>query len=97
MFHMSIGAGLDWMGRPSSDMAMHSHSFFLLCLMWAIMMIAMMAPTLIPALQSYGDLIKSANGTPGGWLGFVVGYMVVWSFVAIAFAGMQTGFFYLGW
>ena len=97
MFDMSVGAGLDWMGRPTSDMVMHSHSFFLLCLMWAIMMIAMMAPTLIPALQSYSDLIKSANGTPGGWLGFVVGYMVVWSTVAIAFAGMQTGFFYLGW
>ena len=97
MFHMSIGAGLDWMGRPSSDMAMHSHSFFLLCLMWAIMMVAMMLPTLVPALQSYSDLIKSANGTPAGWLGFVVGYMFVWSFVAIAFAAMQTGFFYLGW
>ena len=28
MFDMSVGAGLDWMGRPSSDMAMQSHSFF---------------------------------------------------------------------
>lgn len=97
VFDMSTAAGLDWIGRPFTDKAMLPHSFFVLCLMWAIMMIAMMLPTLVPALQSYGDLIKSANGTPSGWLGFVVGYAAVWILVSIVFAAMQTGLFYLGW
>jgi len=97
VFDMSITAGIDWMGKPSADHSMMPHSFLVLCLMWAIMMIAMMAPTLIPALQSYIDLIGSANGTVLGWLGFLFGYLLIWILGAVAFAGMQMGLFHLGW
>ncbi len=97
MFDMSVAAGIDWMGKPSTDHSMLPHSFLLMCFMWAIMMIAMMLPTLIPALQSYIDLIGSANGTVLGWLGFLFGYMSIWIIGAIAFAGLQVSLFYLGW
>ncbi|MGB0557580.1 MAG: DUF2182 domain-containing protein [Paracoccaceae bacterium] len=54
--------------------------------MWAVMMAAMMLPTMVPTLKSYEDLMLSANGTRAGWLGVVLGYGIVW----VAFAACIT-------
>jgi len=49
-------------------------------------MAAMMLPTMVPTLRSYEDLMVSANGTRGGWIGVLLGYFVVW----VGFAALIT-------
>jgi predicted metal-binding membrane protein len=98
MYSMSIGMGLDLIGRPgpmaevmrnmdpTMDMHMPMAEFGPLFWMWAIMMAAMMLPTMVPTLSSYEDLIRSANGSQAGWLGVLLGYGMVW----LAFAAVIT-------
>ncbi len=98
MVAMSLGMGLDVLGRPDKmaqmmaamdprmDMDMPMARFSPLFGMWAAMMAAMMLPTIVPTLTSYEDLMRSANGTRAGWLGVLLGYFVVW----VAFAAMIT-------
>jgi len=98
MYSMSIGMGLDLIGRPNEmaqrmaamdprmDMYMPMAEFGPLFAMWAIMMAAMMLPTLVPTLSSYEDLIHSADGSRAGWFGVLAGYGVVW----VAFAALIT-------
>lgn len=92
MFAMARMMGLDWIGRPVSmmmekdGMSMAMTTFGALFPMWAIMMAAMMLPTLVPTLRSYEDLIVSADGTRMGWLGVVSGYFIIW----VGFAGVIT-------
>ncbi|QBF32074.1 DUF2182 domain-containing protein [Thalassococcus sp. S3] len=99
MYSMSISMDLDLIGRPGEvgqrmaamdprmDMYMPMAEFGPLFAMWAIMMAAMMLPTLVPTLRSYEDLMISADGTRAGWLGVVLGYLLVW----VAFAAVITG------
>ena len=64
---------------PTGEMPMMQMTTFgALFPMWAIMMAAMMLPTMVPTLRAYEDLMASANGTRAGWLGVVLGYFVVW-------------------
>jgi predicted metal-binding membrane protein len=55
--------------------------------MWAVMMAAMMLPTMVPTLNAYEDLIVSANGSRAGWLGVLAGYGIMW----VGFAALITG------
>jgi predicted metal-binding membrane protein len=99
MYTMAIGMGLDVLGRPDAsaramaamdprmDMRMPMAEFWPLASMWAIMMAAMMLPTLVPTLRAYEDLMVSADGTRAGWLGVVLGYGIVW----VGFAALITG------
>ena len=93
MFAMARGAGLDVLGRPG---AMHGMGmapmtgFATLAGMWAVMMAAMMLPTLVPTLRSYEDLMVSADATRAGWLGVILGYLAVWIGAALLFAGAQV-------
>ena len=99
MFSMSRDMDLDLIGRPGPmgqtmaamdprmDMYMPMAEFGPLFSMWAIMMAAMMLPTLVPTLRSYDDLIRSANGSRAGWLGVLAGYWLVW----VGFAALITG------
>ena len=98
MYSMAIGMDLDLIGRPGPigeamrtmdprmDMYMPMAEFGPLFGMWAVMMAAMMLPTLVPTLRAYDDLIASANGTPMGWLGVLLGYAVMW----VGFAALIT-------
>ena len=91
--------GLDLIGRPGAmatamrnmnpnmDMPMPMAQFRPLFSMWALMMAAMMLPTLVPTLRSYEDLMISADGSRLGWLGVVIGYLLVW----VGFAALITG------
>ena len=99
MYSMSLSMDVDFIGRPGEmgarmaamdprmPMYMPMANFGPLFAMWAIMMAAMMLPTLVPTLRSYEDLMVSADGTRAGWLGVLLGYFVVW----IAFAALITG------
>lgn len=92
LYRMAGMAGVDWIGRPQMSGAgsamkpMVMASFGTLFWMWAVMMAAMMLPTMVPTLASYDKLILSANGTRGGWLGVLAGYLVVW----VVFAALIT-------
>ena len=99
MYVMAMDMDLDWIGRPGPmgqamadmdprmPMDMPMARFGPLFAMWAIMMAAMMLPTLVPTLRAYEDLMVSANGTRAGWLGVLLGYFVVW----VGFAAVITG------
>ena len=98
LFMMVIDMDIDLIGRPSAmglviesldprmPMYVPMANFGPLFAMWAIMMVAMMLPTLVPTLRSYEDLIASADGSRVGWLGVLLGYFVVW----LIFAGVIT-------
>ena len=59
--------------------------------MWAVMMAAMMLPTMVPTLRSYEDLMISADGTRIGWLGVLLGYSIVWIGFALFITTVQMG------
>lgn len=99
MYAMSMDMDLDLLGRPGEmgarmaamdprmPMYMPMANFGPLFWMWAIMMAAMMFPTLVPTLRAYEDLMSSANGTRAGWVGVLLGYFLVW----VGFAALITG------
>ncbi|WP_338548534.1 DUF2182 domain-containing protein [Roseovarius phycicola] len=82
---MSMGEGMMAMDRFGSIFAM-----------WAIMMAAMMLPTMVPTLRAYEDLIHSANGTTPGWLGVLLGYFAVWVGFAALITLVQLGLLFGG-
>lgn len=102
LYMMAMHMGLDVIGRPVGpmaetmramdprmDMYMPMASFGPVFAMWAVMMAAMMLPTLVPTLGVYDDLIRAADGTRAGWLGVLLGYSLVWIGFAAAIAGVQ--------
>jgi predicted metal-binding membrane protein len=52
--------------------------------MWALMTIAMMAPTALPVLRSLHDMLAASSVKP--WWSFLSGYLVIW----LGFAGAAT-------
>ncbi len=80
-------------GHMAMDNSMTS--FLPLAGMWAIMMAAMMLPTMVPTLRSYEDLMTSANGTMVGWLGVLLGYSIVWVLFSVIISGTQLALLYL--
>lgn len=110
MFMMARGMDLDLIGRPGpmgqrmADMdpwmemgaAMPMAQFGPLFAMWAIMMAAMMLPTLVPTLRAYEDLITSADGTRRGWSGVLLGYFIAWVGFAAVITGVQLALLYGG-
>ncbi|MCB4378895.1 DUF2182 domain-containing protein [Synechococcus sp. MU1644] len=108
MYSMSLSMDVDLFGRPGDmgarmaamdprmPMYMPMANFGPLFAMWAIMMAAMMLPTLVPTLRSYEDLMVSANGTRAGWLGVLLGYFVVWVAFAALISAVQLALLYGG-
>lgn len=108
LYSMAVGMDLDLIGQPGPmgdamrrmdprmDMYMPMANFWPLFWMWAVMMAAMMLPTLVPTLQSYDDLITSADGSRAGWLGVISGYLIVWIAFAALIAGVQLALLFGG-
>jgi predicted metal-binding membrane protein len=108
MAAMSLGMGLDLIGRPNEmaqvmagmdprmPMSMPMAQFGPLFGMWAVMMAAMMLPTMVPTLMRYEDLMHSANGTRAGWFGVLLGYFVVWVGFAAVITAVQLGLLFAG-
>ena len=90
MISMAQMSGVDWIGRPVGMNMMPMTTLGALFPMWAIMMAAMMMPTLVPTLSSYDGLIRSAGATRGGWVGVLLGFMAVWVGVALVIAVLQA-------
>jgi len=91
LFAMNMDAGLNLLGRPMSmgvaEMGAHAHAHAhgaagwglgVVFSMWALMVAAMMLPTMVPALSVYDDLIRGADGTRAGWFGVIAGYGLAW-------------------
>ena len=95
MFVMARMSGVDVVGRPVGMNMMPMETFWALFPMWAIMMAAMMLPTLMPTLRSYEDLMTSADGTRAGWIGVMLGYFIVWAgfaaLISVAQVALLTG------
>ncbi|MFZ5963925.1 DUF2182 domain-containing protein [Thalassococcus sp. BH17M4-6] len=108
LYMMAMDMGLDLLGRPDAmgeamrgmdprmDMKMPMAEFGPLFTMWAIMMAAMMLPTLVPTLRAYDDLIVSAGATRAGWLGVLAGYFAVWVGFAALIAAAQQALLFAG-
>ncbi len=109
IYVMSVDMDVDWIGRPGPmgeamrqmdprmPMYMPMANFGPLFWMWAIMMAAMMLPTMVPTLRAYEDLMQSANGTRAGWLGVVFGYFIVWIGFAGIITSIQLALLFGGW
>ena len=90
MGSMSKDQGMVNMGSMSNGMKMDNSMtrFLPLFGMWAVMMAAMMLPTMVPTLKSYEDLMISADGTRIGWIGLLLGYSIIW----VTFSALITAF-----
>jgi len=97
MSNMDMSKKMTSIDPMKGHMAMDNSmtSFLPLAGMWAIMMAAMMLPTMVPTLRSYEDLMTSANGTWVGWLGVLIGYSIVWVFFSVIISGTQLALLYL--
>jgi len=97
MSKMDISKKMTSMNPMNGHMAMDTSMtrFLPLAGMWAIMMAAMMLPTMVPTLRSYEDLMTSANGTRVGWLGVLLGYSIVWVLFSLIISGTQLALLYL--
>lgn len=89
LFMMARMSGVDVIGRPVGMNMMPMTTFGALFPMWAVMMAAMMLPTLIPTLRTYERLMVSADGTRAGWVGVLLGYFIVWVGFAAVIAAVQ--------
>jgi predicted metal-binding membrane protein len=108
LYSMSTGMDLDLIGRPEPmaqtmrgmdpniGMSMPMAEFWPLFYMWAIMMAAMMLPTLVPTLRSYEDLMISADGSRAGQFGVLLGYFAVWVGFAALITVVQLGLLFSG-
>jgi predicted metal-binding membrane protein len=97
LYSMSSMAGLNLIGVQTGHNMMMAQAFSTLFWMWAIMMAAMMLPTMVPTLRSYDDLIASANGNRAGWYGVALGYFAIWVCFAVLIAALQLVAFGFGW
>ena len=97
MSNMDMSKKLTSMNTMKGHMAMDNSMtrFLPLAGMWAIMMSAMMLPTMVPTLRSYEDLMTSANGTRVGWLGVLFGFSIVWVLFSLIISGTQLALLYL--
>jgi predicted metal-binding membrane protein len=82
-------------GLPAALLSLCSRSaadagLFAAVLMWALMTLAMMAPTAFPAFRTYADLTQTAAA--GSWplAALIGGYLVVWLGFAVLAALLQT-------
>jgi predicted metal-binding membrane protein len=65
--------------------------FWPLVVMWALMALAMMLPTFVPALRCFLDLSQTGATTARGAVALVAGYGAVWFAASVIGAGAQFG------
>lgn len=67
-----------------------------LTVMWAVMSLAMMAPTILPSLVTYDDLRRTGAANRLGFVAVIAGYSAVWFGFAVVAASAQVGLSRLG-
>ena len=99
MAHMSLamadmmagGAAQAWMPPPSGPWS--GYDFWMLFLMWAIMMVAMMTPTSLPMLRMFRTMQRNRARRGLGfssWAFLLAGYLAAWTlFSALATVGQK--------
>ena len=96
IYSMSVSMGLDLLGKNIMSMNMKAMdmssiaTFTMLLPMWSIMMVAMMLPAMVPTFITYQDLIKSYEGSWKGWIGILIGYILIWIFFSFNISILQT-------
>lgn len=68
--------------RPNADILDFPRFF----LMWSLMSIGMMLPTIIPILNTYDDLMKVKIGTKRGFYNLLIGFFSIW----MVFSGLVS-------
>ena len=66
--------------------------FFLICLMWVVMMVAMMVPGASPMIAAFAAINRRRREAGDPWVRtavFLLGYLLVWSVFGAAAAGLQ--------
>lgn len=71
----------------------HAGDFLAACLLWTVMMVAMMLPTAVPAIDLFGTFARKrmtviGRAAPTSW--FVLGYIAVWTAVSLIAAAGQA-------
>ena len=85
VYLMASGQG-SWFCGPDQVLMLPYLGLAALIPMWAVMMLAMMLPTLWPTLSTYDTLAVSSSS---GWAGLVLGYGAVWAVGSVIFALLQ--------
>ncbi|MEE9428007.1 MAG: DUF2182 domain-containing protein, partial [Paracoccaceae bacterium] len=88
IYDMSRGGG--FLCGPDTVRLLPLGGFWALFPMWAVMMAAMMLPTIIPTLRTYDTLPVAAKAGVSGWAGIVLGYSMVWLVGSTGFAALQV-------
>lgn len=86
------GGGLLRMGTPGTAGA-PLEQFTAAFLMWAVMMVAMMLPTAVRAIDVFGSFAtkrRSATGSAAATSWFVLGYLAVWTAYSVLAAAGQV-------
>ena len=89
LYQMARGQG-GFLCGPGAVRLLPLGGFGALYPMWAVMMAAMMLPTIIPTLKAYHTLPAAAGASLAGWWGVVVGYAGVWLVGSAGFAALQV-------
>ncbi len=75
----------------AASMSAMSMSFGAFIAIWTVMMVAMMLPSLIPAVRAVGGRARATGSSGGAAALFIVGYLLVWSAIgAVAYLMMQA-------
>lgn len=64
--------------------------------MWALMAVAMMLPTALPAVTTFGDLARASGGGTSRIWTLVAGFLVVWLGFSVSAAALQLGLYQAG-
>ena len=62
---------------------------FVLFVMWALMALAMMAPSLVPSLRTFDDLLSAGAGRPLSFYMLIGGYLSAWVLFAVGATWLQ--------
>ena len=96
IYNMSVSMGFDLLGKNIMSINMKAMdmssiaTFSMLLPMRSIMIMAMMLPAMVPTFITYQDLIKSCEGSWKGWIGILIGYILIWIFFSLNISIFQT-------
>jgi len=90
---------LAWWPMPMPDAAgVATLSYLILStLMWSLMMVAMMAPAVVPVILLFDRAARHGHATAGRTSSFVAGYFSAWAGFSLAVSALQILLIQLDW
>lgn len=89
-----LGVVLAWAALLRSHATAHHSGAVATIAMWAVMTVAMMAPTAVPVLVSLRELLTGRSAAP--WWSFIGAYLSVWVGFSVIAGSAQLGLTKLG-